>query len=230
MNVEINNIEFDMKKYIGFIFGPNGAGKGTLAKKLIEKKGYIHINNGEIIREWAAKNNRKDLLKLIDEGEFIDDLLVEKILTLKFNEIGHNHKLLIEGFPRKSYQVKILKKLSQKYNFVPAWIIILHAPLEVLIDRLKYRVIAPDGLVYNLAFDPPPMHFKMSKLQTRSDDKPEIVRKRYEYYIVHSLECISDDYFLDSKIKTINATQTITEVFKEAIEFVNEVESTLKVK
>lgn len=213
-----------MQKYIGFIFGPNGSGKGTLAKKLAEENDYTYISNGRVIRDWAEANNRKDLLEMIDEGEFIDDKTVSHILEEKFKTISHNQKLLIEGVPRKASQVSFIAELSKKYNFKPLWVIVLHAPLEVLIDRVKDRVFAPDGHVYHMTLNPPPKKYKLSELYTRLDDRPEIVRKRFEYYITHTLECVSDEYFLNAQIKTIDATKPISDVFEEGRHFIKEVE------
>lgn len=211
-----------MTKLVGFIFGPNGSGKGTLADKLTEK-GYIHIGGGNLIRQWAQKHNRTDIIDKISQGNFIDNDLLSSILEEKLPEVSSSHKLLFEGIPRKKSQIKIVKKLLQTYGYKPAWIIVLHAPLEVLIERVSNRVFAPDGKIYHMTLNPPPAHFKMSQLKMRLDDRSEIAKKRYEYYITHTLECVSDEFFLDTPIKTIDATQSIDEVYSESIEFISQI-------
>lgn len=216
---------FDMKKFLGIIFGPNGSGKGTLAESLSNELGYYHFDNGLCLREWAKKNNRIEIMNIIDNGELVDDDIVDRSIKDNFEEIGHHKKILLDGIPRKLSQVALIKNLCEKFNFIPIWIIVLNAPVEVLIERLKERVVAPDGKNYHMTLNPPPRHFKLSQLKFRPDDKPEIICKRYEYYVTSTLECLSDTFFSKSKIHTIDATKPIPNVLKEGIDFVKEVES-----
>ncbi len=211
-----------MAKLVGFIFGPNGSGKGTLAGKLTEE-GYIHIGGGNLIRQWAQRHNRTDIIDKISQGDFIDNQLLSSILKEKMSEVNYSHKLLFEGIPRKKSQITIVKNLLHDYGYKPAWIIVLHAPLEVLIERVSNRVFGPDGKVYHMTLNPPPAHFRLSQLKIRPDDRPEIAQKRYEYYITHTLECVSDEFFLDTPVKTIDATQSIDKVYSESIEFISQI-------
>jgi len=214
-----------MRKFLGIVFGPNGSGKGTLADNLSKELSYHHFDNGLCLREWAKKKNRQDVMKLIEQGEFVYDEIVDLSIKDNFEEISHNKKILLDGIPRKLSQINLIQDLCKKYNFTPLWIIVLHAPVEVLVERLKERVVAPDGKNYHMTLNPPPKHFKLSELKSRPDDKPEIIRKRYEYYITNTLECISDPFFLNSKIHTIDATKPIPEVLEEGREFVKETEN-----
>ena len=209
-----------MNKSLGIIFGPNGSGKGTLATNLSTNLDYFHYDNGKHLRDWAEQKNREDILKLIDYGEFVSDEIVDQSIHDKFAEINHHQKVLLDGIPRKLSQVNLIQEFCFKYHYQPLWIIILHAPLDALIKRLKERVVAPDGKDYHMTMNPPPKHFKLSQLKPRPDDQPEIVRKRYEYYITNTLECLSDRFFLNTKVLTIDATEPIDDVFEKAKEFV----------
>jgi adenylate kinase len=211
-----------MKKIIGFIFGPNGSGKGTLARHIAESYGYCHINTGRCLREWAEKNNRKDIIKLIDNGDFVEDLLVEVALRERFEKLMSYKGVIIEGVPRKLSQVNMIQRICKDFNFVPEFLMILNVPLDILIDRVKDRVVAPDGHVYHMKLNPPPKHFKLSELHTRPDDCVEIVKKRYESYISMTLECISDGFFLNSKVLSIDSTKPINEVFTIADNFLED--------
>lgn len=213
-----------MNKCLGIVFGPNGSGKGTLSMNLSKDLDYFHYDNGKSLREWGIKKNKQDILELIDSGEFVPDEIVDTSIHDDFEEINHHKKVLLDGIPRKLSQVNLIQEFCFKYHFKPLWIIVLHAPVEALIERLKERVEAPDGKDYHMTLNPPPKHFKLSELKPRPDDKPEIIKKRYEYYITNTLECLSDRFFLNTKIHTIDATKSINEVFDEAKEFIVESE------
>ena len=209
-----------MKKNIYFIFGPNASGKGTLSQHLSDKYGYYHLNAGNCLRDWAATNNRFEILDTIDDGEFVPDDVMRAALEDKFTQIGHLIDVMMDGFPRKLSQINILRDICKKYDYEPKFMIILNVPLEVVVERVKERVTAPDGNVYHMTLNPPPKQFKMSELHPRPDDAPGIVEKRYEFYVTHTLEVLSDQFFKDIKVCSIDATKSIPEVFEEAEKFV----------
>lgn len=213
-----------MRKFLGIVFGPNGSGKGTLARNISESLDYFHFDNGKNLRKFARERNRDEILKLIENGEFVDDDFVSDAIHAEFEEINHHKKILLDGIPRKLSQVNIIQEFCKKYNYNLDWIIVLHAPIEILLERLKERVVAPDGKDYHMTLNPPPKHYKLSELKPRPDDRPDIVKRRYEDYELKTLECISDRFFINSKIHTIDATKSIHDVFEESIKFVKSVE------
>jgi len=207
-------------KQIGLIFGPNGVGKGTLANHIEEQFNYIHINMGNLIREWIVETNNHTYQHIIDNGEMVEDTIVKQILSNKFKELSHSSSpVIMEGIPRRHSQVAILKEISETYKFQISYIIVLNAPLKEILHRVEHRVMAPDGNVYHLELNPPPAHFSPDQLVKRLDDRPEIVTKRYENYMVNTLECLSDTFFKDVPTLNIDGTQSIPAVYAQAEEF-----------
>lgn len=216
-----------MKKYISFVTGPNASGKGTLTKALSEKFGYYHFNGGNCLRDFAEKYHRTDIQELIDNGELVSDDVFEEVFHDKFHEINHNTKIIMDGAPRIYEQVSFIQKLATEHGYEPFWIIVLNAPLDVLLERVKDRVVAPDGNVYHMTLNPPPKQFKLSELHARKDDRQDIVKKRYEYYVTETLPCLTHPYLAKLPIHSIDATKPIPEVLEDASEFVKEIENSL---
>lgn len=209
----------------GILFGPNGVGKGTLAHHISEIFGYKVLNMGNIIREYAYEHQISYLKDIMDNGEFVEDEIVEASLIEKLEELRQSsfeRPLLFDGFPRRKSQMAILHKLMGLYNLEPEWIIVLNAPLEEILDRVTGRVTAPDGQVYHLTLNPPPPQFKPEELITRPDDRPDIVKKRYKFFMTKTLECIGDQMFLDTPISNIDSRKPIPEVYKEAENFLKD--------
>lgn len=211
------------KKKIGIIFGPNGAGKGTLAERLCIEYDYAYLNMGQTIREWINKDLEKNrhLRKEINNGNLIDDTVVEEALREKFESIHKSkHKdMVFDGLPRRRTQVAFIKDLCEKYDYSIEWIIVLSISLEEVLERVSQRVVAPDGTVYHYKFNPPPAEIDPKTLKHRKDDRPAIVKKRYNELMINSLDCLSHPFFKDVKVANIDASESIEQVFDEACAF-----------
>ena len=89
-----------MKYYL--LFGPPGAGKGTQAKLLVDKYNLRHVSTGDLLRKEISNKTELGLVAkaLIDNGNLVDDSIVEKMIE---NEIDGNPDavgFLFDGFPR----------------------------------------------------------------------------------------------------------------------------------
>ena len=75
---------------------PPAAGKGTQASLLKEEFGLYHLSTGDLLREIAATNTEigKEIKNLIDNGLFVSDELMLRLLESKISSI--KRILLIE--------------------------------------------------------------------------------------------------------------------------------------
>jgi adenylate kinase len=210
------------KKSIGFIFGPNGVGKGTLADNICDEFNYYHFSMGVVIGKWANERGHKKIREQIDEGEFVDDEHIREALLEKVESLRHRN-IIFDGVPRKITQVKLIKEVCEKFGYDVDWAIVLDASMDVIVERLTERVVAPDGKIYHLKYNPPPKKYSPDELVTRPDDRPEIVKKRYKYYVEHTLESLNNDYFEEVPTLKIDATKTIAQVTAEAEKFVKKI-------
>ena len=59
-----------------------GAGKGTLAKNLKEKYGYVHISTGDILRERASVGDElgNEIKDMMESGKLVsNDILFNRV-------------------------------------------------------------------------------------------------------------------------------------------------------
>ena len=89
------------------VFGKPGAGKDTLAKYLVDKYGYTHINMGQILREMAEKGD-PDGIKLRDQywgaGNLVPDHKSGALAAKYIKDLGEV-PVVFNGYPRNKGQV-----------------------------------------------------------------------------------------------------------------------------
>ena len=64
------------------LFGPPGAGKGTQAKKIVEKYNLAHLSTGDMIRKEIAEGTElgKIAEEIIARGELLSDEFVVRLI------------------------------------------------------------------------------------------------------------------------------------------------------
>ncbi len=145
------------------IFGPPGAGKGTQAKYLVNKLNSFQVSTGEMLREEIKKNSTigKNIINNMNEGKFVDDEIVNKLLENVIFDPNKTNKLIFDGYPRTINQAKNLDHLLNKSNQKIDFIFFLNVKKDSIIKRIEKRKI----------------------LEKRSDDDAETILKRYDTYM-----------------------------------------------
>ena len=144
------------------IFGPPGAGKGTQAKILVEKLNSFQVSTGDMLRDEIKKDTEigKKILNNMDDGKFVDDEIVNKLLEKIIFDPKKN-KLIFDGYPRTVNQAKNLENLLNKSNQKIDYIFFLNVKKDAIIKRIERRKI----------------------LEKRSDDDSNTILKRYDIYM-----------------------------------------------
>ncbi len=145
------------------IFGPPGAGKGTQAKYLVKKLNSFQVSTGDMLREEIEKNTiiGKNIINNMNEGKFVDDEIVNKLLENVIFDPNKMNKLIFDGYPRTINQAKNLDNLLNKSNQKIDFIFFLNVKKDSIIKRIEKRKI----------------------LEKRSDDDEETILKRYDTYM-----------------------------------------------
>jgi adenylate kinase len=166
------------------IFGPPGAGKGTQATLLEERRGLKQISTGDIIRN-AMKNETpvgKEAKAYVEQGELVPDEVVRKLAENAVADQGYDD-FVLDGYPRTDQQAEWLTDFLTEHDAPLDAVLSLDVPDEVIVRRLsRRRVHAETGETYHLDHDPPPEDVDADLIVQRDDDQPETVRNRIEVY------------------------------------------------
>ena len=178
-----------MKKNI-IILGPPGSGKGTLAKKIIDKYKIPYVSTGEIFRKIIKNNDELSSLikKYINNGKLVPDDIVVKIIKNFFLENNClKFGFILDGFPRTLKQAEALEKMLIEINCKVDMVINIKVNNDVLIKRILGRQICKNcGAIYHITDLPPKIKnicdICHSELIKRNDDNEEILKERLNQY------------------------------------------------
>ena len=182
------------------IFGPPGAGKGTQAKYLVEKLNSFQVSTGDMLREEINKDSEigKKIVNNMNDGKFVDDEIVNKLLEKIIFYPPKKNKLIFDGYPRTINQAKNLEILLSKSNQKLDYIFFLNVNKDAIIKRIEKRKI----------------------LEKRSDDDAITILKRYDTYMERT-KPVLDFYSKNPNFHEIDGTQEIDEITRKIDNFIN---------
>src|SRR5207245_18569 len=144
------------------LLGPQGAGKGTQAKRIAEEYALPHVASGEILRAemQAGTELGRRVKDVYDRGDLVsDDLMIELIRT-RLEQPDTESGFVLDGFPRTTVQAEALDGMFGDIgrNFSVAFA--LQIPDEVAFERLRRR----------------------AEVEGRADDTDEAIQRRLDNY------------------------------------------------
>ncbi|KAL7716797.1 UMP-CMP kinase [Entamoeba marina] len=180
-------------KYVIFVLGGPGAGKGTQCSLLIEKYPITHLSAGELLR-GAMKSGSEDGLmisKIIEEGKIVPSHITVKLLLDAMRADKHQ-VFLIDGFPRNEENKNVWFECVKNEPIKTSMCICIDTSKEVMAKRILGRSVDSG----------------------RSDDNTQSMLKRFDTYDKETCPII--DYFGSiDKLKRFDGSGTPEEVFKE---------------
>ncbi|MBO9476771.1 adenylate kinase [Shimia sp. R11_0] len=122
------------------LLGPPGAGKGTQAGRLVEKRDMIQLSTGDMLR--AAKTSGtemgKKVAEVMDRGELVTDEIVIGLIREQL-EGDKKGGFIFDGFPRTLAQADALAALLEDCGETLDAVIEMQVDDEVLVDRIVNR-------------------------------------------------------------------------------------------
>ncbi|MCH2067448.1 adenylate kinase [Shimia sp.] len=122
------------------LLGPPGAGKGTQAGRLVEKRDMIQLSTGDMLR--AAKTSGtemgKKVAEVMDRGELVTDEIVIGLIREQL-EGDKKGGFIFDGFPRTLAQADALAELLEDCGEKLDAVIEMQVNDEVLVERIINR-------------------------------------------------------------------------------------------
>ncbi|KAF4089440.1 hypothetical protein AMELA_G00066840 [Ameiurus melas] len=187
-----------MNPQVVFVLGGPGAGKGTQCAKIVENYSYTHLSAGDLLREERSRTGSK-VGQLIDnyikEGKIvpveITINLLKKAMEETMQKDENKFRFLIDGFPRNEDNLQGWVEVMDGKADVK-FVLYFDCSNDVCIDRCLER----------------------GKSSGRTDDNKESLEKRMKTFL-QSTRPIVERYEKQGKVRTIDASRTVCEVFAD---------------
>lgn len=172
------------------LLGPPGAGKGTQAQRLEERRGLKHLSTGDMLRAAAASGSAigREIKGIMDRGALVPDEVIVRMIADRIGEPDCAQGVLLDGFPRTVGQAEALDGILSQRGLKLDRVIQLTVDNDAVVDRIGGRFSCKAcGTGYHDRYRPTAKAGICDKcggteLLRRSDDQPETVRARLEAY------------------------------------------------
>lgn len=204
------------------LIGPQGSGKGTQARLLVEKLGFYYFESGEFLRKIAEKNEK--VREMLSGGTFVPDKEMVSYVTAYLDEEGIYNNILFDGFPRSIVQYDFLKSwLNEKQVAIDLALVLEISEGETIRRLSSRRQDSKTGKIYNLITDPLPSDIDADVLIQRDDDKPDAIKKRLGWYQDLVVPLIAK-LKKETKVIEINGERPIEEIQTDLVKWINSIQ------
>ena len=175
------------------VLGPQGAGKGTQAKRISEEYGVPHVSTGDMFRalDTTTELGRK-VKAIMDAGTLVPDEITIAMIEERLLAPDAGAGFVLDGFPRNLPQAEALDAMLGGIGRGLDGILFFDVPDAVGAERA----------------------LKRAELEGRSDDTPEVIAKRLAVYHEQT-EPIVEHYRATGKLVPLHADRSIEEVWTE---------------
>lgn len=199
------------------LLGAPGTGKGTQAKLLAEKRGWLHLSTGDMLRENVAKGTElgRQAKSYMDSGNLVPDGLMIDMLVDRISQPDVESGLILDGFPRTLPQAQALDKALGELGKAVDFAVNISVPDEELVRRLSRRWICANcGHITNASTEKCP-NCGSDQLRQRADDQPDKVRVRLETQKPPA-EMLAH-YGAAGKLHEVDGTKSVEEVTQKLL-------------
>jgi adenylate kinase len=171
------------------LMGAPGAGKGTQARLLQERRRLPQISTGDMFRamKQAQTPLAEQLRAILASGALVPDELTIQVVEERTSQPDCRDGYVLDGFPRTTAQAEMLERLAAAQG-KGLLAVLVDVPFDILERRVTGRRSCPVcGEIYNVYFKPPKsdevcdLH-PDAKLAHRADDNAETIKARLSTY------------------------------------------------
>jgi adenylate kinase len=150
------------------MLGPPGAGKGTQARRLVDRYGIVQLSTGDMLREAAAAGTSAGVKanEIMARGELVPDDMVVAIVADRIDRPDCARGFILDGFPRTVGQAEALNRTLREKRIALVAVIEIKVDESILVQRVETRV----------------REMKARGEALRADDNPGALRRRLVAY------------------------------------------------
>jgi adenylate kinase len=171
------------------LLGPPGSGKGTQGERLQEDFRLPYYATGNILRAAVEEETElgRTAKEYMDRGDLVPDEVIIGVIVERLEGPEAADGFILDGFPRTTPQAEALDGELELLGRRLTAALLIEVPEDEVVRRLGgRRTCVKNGHVFHVEFDPP-KHEEIcdidgSRLVTRDDDKPDVIRRRLEQY------------------------------------------------
>jgi adenylate kinase len=176
------------------VLGPQGAGKGTQAKRISSEHGIPHVSTGDMFRAAQAAGTEfgRRVGEIMASGQLVPDDLTIAMIEERLSQPDAAEGFVLDGFPRNLAQAEALDGMLGGIGRGLDAIFFFDLPDEVGTARALER----------------------SATEGRADDTPAVIARRLATY--HSeTEPVVEHYRATGRLVPLHAERSIEEVWAE---------------
>ncbi len=179
------------------LLGPPGAGKGTQAQRIVERRKFPQLSTGDMLRAERDSGSPlgKKVKAIMDGGSLVSDEIIEKLLTARTRQPDCKAGFILDGAVRTVGQAKMIDRILKKQKRALDVVIELVVNEDELAKRLKKRVA--DAIA--------------AGKPVRPDDNEETFRKRQAVYREETAPLIPF-YEKQGKLRKLDGMGPVAEV------------------
>jgi adenylate kinase len=210
------------------LLGPPGAGKGTQAKRIMERYCVPQVSTGDLLRENVARGTElgQQAKAIMAQGSLVPDELMYDMVRHRLSQSDCKRGYVLDGFPRTAAQAGWLDALLDDKLFdnsrpTRAWPIVIRMDVDynLLLLRITGRRSCPScGRIYNVHFQPPVndelCDCNGTKLVTRADDRLEVIQPRLAAYDEQTRP-VAEYYGRTGRLVSVNGDLSMDEVTEQ---------------
>jgi adenylate kinase len=186
------------------VLGPQGAGKGTQAKRISSNYGIPHVSTGDMFRAAVADRTPlgQQVEPLLREGILVPDELTVSLIRERLSADDAADGFVLDGFPRNLAQARALDEMLREIGRGLDAILFFDIADAVGMERALQR----------------------AEIEHRNDDTREVIARRLATYHDET-EAVVEHYRTTGKLVPLHAERTVEEVWHQIEDALRQVEA-----
>ena len=174
------------------LMGPPGAGKGTQASLLAERRQLAKLSTGDMLRSHVARGTDLGAKAkgIMESGGLVPDDVIIGMVRAELSRL-QPLRVLLDGFPRTRAQAEELDGILAEQDAEIDAVVALQVPDDELVDRLVNR----------------------AREQGRTDDNEDTIRARMRVYREET-QPLLDFYQERGKLRRVDGVGSVQEVYE----------------